>query len=369
VQYPPQRANISFLEPVHLHFWQPIPSFHQEGFLNQLAEADWVDSLTLKYEGDIPAELKASGWPEPKWKCVNASIISDTDIPDAAANQVHFFTGFYTHKKIWQVFNRLPRSAKCRVFAFAEAPALYDWKAPLRRIKYRLNARRLECRLNGILALGERGVQFYRNLLDTACPVHQFAYYDLPLSDFPKAVTPHPHTITQLLYVGRLIHLKGLDRLFHSLAHLPQNCNGWQLTLVGGGPEERYLKTLANQLNIHDRIRWAGSVAAHQVATYYQNSDYLIQPSRSDGWGMTIPEALRHGCDVIATDACGAADLANPSQRLPKDTAHWPKILLTAIENGPLNDAQRSANRTRAEAICAEVGVARLKQIVHTTPP
>lgn len=348
---------------MRLHFWQPIPSFHQEGFLNALANAEWVECVSLHYESDIPETLKTSGWPQAQWAHVHADPISENSFPDDDPEVVHFFTGFRTHRKVWRVFDRLAPQRKARVYAYTEAPALCGWKAPLRRFKYRWHARRLCGQLDAVLAVGGKGERFYRSILGDDVPVHRFAYYDLPESKFPPLIARRPNALVELLFVGRLIHLKGLDRLFHALAAVAATTE-WRLTILGGGPEKARLQSLADSLDLSHRIRWIPAVPSAEVAPFYQESDFLIQPSRGDGWGMTIPEALRHGCEVIATEACGAADLARPEFRLSADEAAWPGIFTQALNAGPLNHAQRQQNQQRARAYSAEAGVERLRRIL-----
>lgn len=348
---------------MHLVFWQPIPSFHQEAFLTALARADWVDSVTLRVESDLPPSFREEGWPVPQFEGVTVEPIRLDRPPEDRTAYCHIFTGFYTHKKIWKAFDWLDEPRKCRCLAYAECPALFEWRGPLRRLKYRFNAGLLARSLDGILAVGQRGVDFYEPILHGRLPVHRFGYFDLAESDFPRLVTATPHTRVELLYVGRLIHLKGLDRLFRALAALKEPPD-WRLILVGSGPERVRLQALARALGISDRLRWQPAVPAHQVAAFYQEADILLQPSRGDGWGMTIPEALRHGCEVVAAEACGAADLARPEYRLPADETAWPTILTQALQAGPLTAVQRQSNQTRARAYSAEAGVARLREVL-----
>jgi len=349
---------------MHLVFWQPIPSFHQEAFLCALARADWVDSVALRVESDLPASFQREGWPVPAFPGVDVAGIRADAPPEDSAAHVHFFTGFYTHKRVWRAFERLPERRAAVCFAYAECPALFDWRAPVRRIKYRIHAGLLARRLDGVLAVGERGVAFFESILRGRLPVHSFAYYDCAEADFPEPAPPTRSERVKLLYVGRLIPLKGLDRLFHTLAALPPDAPAWRLTLLGDGPEHAPLRRLARRLGIDARLRWHPAVPAADVAAHYRDSHYLIQPSRGDGWGMTVPEALRHGCEVIVSEACGAADLAPPEFRLPHDESAWPQILNAALASGPPGETVRRATRRRAATVSAEAGVERLRQIL-----
>lgn len=350
---------------MHLNWWQPLPSFHQEGLLSLLAETPWVRSVTLHVEEDLPALRRASGWREGAFgAAVKLCRIDDASRPEASAEHVHIFTGLGTHPGVWAAHARLAANAPCRRFAYAEAPELHDWRAPLRRIKYRLAARRLGRRLDGLLAVGRLGETFYRSVFGPAFPVHRFAYYDCRESGFPADVSASrpPGACHRLLAVGQLIRRKGLDRLLRALA--PLHDRAWQLEVVGTGPEEARLRALAIALGIADKLVWQGGRPRAEIDAFYAAADHLILPSRWDGWGMSAPEALRHGCGIVVSETCGAADLAEAEERLPVDDSTWSARLAALLAAGPPTPEQRAANRERARRVSAEAGVRALQAIL-----
>jgi glycosyltransferase involved in cell wall biosynthesis len=60
---------------------------------------------------------------------------------------------------------------------------------------------------------------------------------------------------------------------------------------------------------IANRVFWLGKMNAAQVQARIHDADALILPSREDGWGAVVNEALMAGTPVICSTACGAADL------------------------------------------------------------
>jgi glycosyltransferase involved in cell wall biosynthesis len=352
---------------MHLVFWQPIPSFHQEGFFCALAQADWVDSVTLKYESELPADRRQSGWREGVFQGVKLEQIHASEHPEDSAEHVHIFTGFNTHPKIWAAFHRLPFNAQCRRFAFAEAPEAHGLVGLLRRLKYRWAARCLSDRLDGMLALGELGVDFYRSVLPQSVPVYQFAYYDVSLSAlsrFSSQVSGLSSQNHRFLYVGQLIHRKGVDRLLRALAAVLSDA--WTLDLVGEGSERAALQQLGSSLGISEQLKWHGSLPSGELASFYQSADCVVLPSRWDGWGMTVNEALRHGCDVLASETCGAASAVPQAARLPKSVRAWPAMLGQQLSEGKLTALKRTQNCDLASQLTGEVGAERLKSILMT---
>jgi glycosyltransferase involved in cell wall biosynthesis len=223
-----------------------------------------------------------------------------------------------------------------------------------------------------MLALGQLGVDFYRSVLPRAVPVHLFAYYDVSLSDlsrFSSQVSGLPPQVSGLrsqnhrfLYVGQLIHRMGVDRLLRALAEL--SGDAWTLDLVGEGSEKAALQQLGSTLGISEKLKWHGSVPSAELQAYYQRADCLVLPSCWDGWGMTVNEALRFGCDVLVSQTCGAASAVSQSARLPKDARLWTQSLEAKMRGGSLEPDARGANQQLAQSLSGEAGVARLKAIL-----
>jgi D-inositol-3-phosphate glycosyltransferase len=116
-----------------------------------------------------------------------------------------------------------------------------------------------------------------------------------------------------LLFVGRLDPVKGLDTLLEAvklLAHRPR----LRLLIAGGSlrggkvdADEEYLRHLARDLGIADRVEWLGPVDQERLPLYYSAADVCVVPSRYESFGLVALEAM----------ACGAALVAAPVGGLP----------------------------------------------------
>ena len=159
-----------------------------------------------------------------------------------------------------------------------------------------------------------------------------------------------------LLSVGALVPRKGYDVLLAALArivHLP-----WRLTIAGA--RDRNPATAADMeatiaaLDLAPRVTLAGAVTNERLAELYAAADLFVLPSRFEGYGMALAEALAHGVPVIATRA-GAIPETVPSGAgilvPPDDTTALAAALRRLIEN----DAER-----RRFAACARASAARL---------
>jgi glycosyltransferase involved in cell wall biosynthesis len=108
------------------------------------------------------------------------------------------------------------------------------------------------------------------------------------------------------MFVGRLSNEKGVDVLLHAWAQIEHREPLAHLVVVGSGPEEAALKTLADGLGL-TRTEWVPFVQQQYLPRLYARASVLVLPSRSESWGFVVNEAMACGVPVIASDAVGAA--------------------------------------------------------------
>jgi len=110
-----------------------------------------------------------------------------------------------------------------------------------------------------------------------------------------------------ILSVGRLIYEKGFDILIYEFAELLEKIKDVHLLIVGTGPEEQKLKRIARDLHIADKITFSGNF--DNLADLFCSADCFVQPSRQEGFGITILEAMSNGLPVIASDVGGIPEI------------------------------------------------------------
>jgi glycosyltransferase involved in cell wall biosynthesis len=109
------------------------------------------------------------------------------------------------------------------------------------------------------------------------------------------------------MYLGMFAERKGLDVLLRALALCKQH--SWEAELIGSGPREAKAREMAARLGIAGRIRFLSPQRHMEAMRMLAQTDLLILPSRYDGWGAVVNEALMRGVPVICTTSCGASDL------------------------------------------------------------
>ena len=116
------------------------------------------------------------------------------------------------------------------------------------------------------------------------------------------AASPHPwltrpRDFSLILSLGRLVEQKGLDVLLDAFARL---AGAPRLLIAGGGPLDKALRAQASELEIADRVNFIG-IQSNPYALMAR-SDLFVLPSRWEGMGNTIVEAMAAGCPVVASD-------------------------------------------------------------------
>ena len=105
--------------------------------------------------------------------------------------------------------------------------------------------------------------------------------------------------------VSRLVPWKGIDQIIYQLT-LFKNL---RLVIVGGGPEEKTLKSYAKRLNVSDRTLFLGNVPKKHVPLYLKIADFFILNSSYEGLPHVILEAMEAKTPVIATKVGGTPEV------------------------------------------------------------
>jgi glycosyltransferase involved in cell wall biosynthesis len=107
---------------------------------------------------------------------------------------------------------------------------------------------------------------------------------------------------TVVLSVNYLLPRKGLDVLIRAFQQVagPDDV----LVLVGSGPEEDHLQSLADG---DGRILFPGYQSGVHKTAWYAAADLFAFPTLHDPWGLVVNEAMAFGLPIVATDAAGCA--------------------------------------------------------------
>ena len=127
----------------------------------------------------------------------------------------------------------------------------------------------------------------------------------------PTPKPPRPDGRVQLLFVGRLIALKGVDFLLEAFRQVRDEEQTAALEFIGDGPKRLELAARARQLGLDDVITFTGWLTRPEVADRMSQADVFVLPSLCESGGNAVLEAMVAGVPVIATRWGGPADYLN----------------------------------------------------------
>jgi glycosyltransferase involved in cell wall biosynthesis len=113
----------------------------------------------------------------------------------------------------------------------------------------------------------------------------------------------------RLVTVGRLVEVKGFDLLIDAVAALAASGDPVSLEIVGAGPTERALRARATAAGVADLVRFSGAMPPVALLESLQRADLYVQPSRREGFGVALVEALATGLPAVATRCGGPSDI------------------------------------------------------------
>jgi glycosyltransferase involved in cell wall biosynthesis len=111
----------------------------------------------------------------------------------------------------------------------------------------------------------------------------------------------------RLLFIGRRdFYRKGGDLVLAALAVLRREHDP-QITLTVVGPE-----TWPVPGTPPDGVRFLGALPPHELAALYDRHDLFVMPSRMEGFGIVLVEALARGLPCVARDAFAMPEIVTP---------------------------------------------------------
>ncbi len=191
--------------------------------------------------------------------------------------------------------------------------------------------------------------------------------------------TPIRHRDPLVMYTGGFDPRKNMDGALQAFAQLvqrdPEAYQRLKLCIVCATPPEELalFEQRARNLGIGDRLIMTGYVTDQQLAALYQRASVFFFPSKYEGFGLPILEAMACGTPVVTSSASSLPEVAGEhafycSPHRPSDMAD---ALHRALTDGNIDDRCRAAlayaqqftwSRTAAEYSRTFVNV-HLKQV------
>ena len=135
-------------------------------------------------------------------------------------------------------------------------------------------------------------------------------YNGINFSLFHAKKTVCSKPIEKLVVVSRLdMQKKGHDILLDALSILKRKGYRYILDIVGDGRSKDDVVQFISQLGLQEEVNMIGSKPRDWVYEHLSEYDLLVQPSRYEGFGLSIVEGIASGIPVLASDIDGPREI------------------------------------------------------------
>lgn len=163
-----------------------------------------------------------------------------------------------------------------------------------------------------------------------------------------EPITPAEEA-TDIVFVGELRMLKGVDVLIDALAALAREGEPLSATFVGDGPDAERFKERARAAHIAEHVRFPGAMPARAA---FAQGHLLVVPSRAESLPYVVLEAAAAGLPQIVTAVGGVSEIFGP-------------LATRLVAPGDAAALARKIHETRAEMGAARAAAAELRERVR----
>ena len=273
------------------------------------------------------AVRKNQGWDPHDLQDLSPQMLDSPDwwhrgcaILDAHPTAVHMFNTLWTDPRFFPLIVRAqvrgmtvglltePYSDTLEAY-FGEQSTLVGhalrWARP---VAYRAAGALLRRRMGPIFAISPKAVTQFRAAGFEPSRVYPYGYFvatSACTTERVEGVGGAGHaTALRAIYVGAMISRKGLDTAAQAIRQCRASGVAVELDLYGSGDPSAY---------VGDGVTHRGTIPAGQAQRVMAGYDVLLLPSRYDGWGVVVNEALQQGTPVLASRNAGASALVETS--------------------------------------------------------
>lgn len=298
--------------------WHPVLTDHQSHTLQALAKTANANVTVLTVRSEDPTR-KAQGWTRPDVGTLDVRLLDPIGGLRAIGRElcahsdcIHLFGSPFDNWRFMfalylAVRMELPVYLVSEPYSPIAAGYLDDRRRILNSIKarlrpwlYRLYGWMLKGRIQGVFAISPLAVAQYRAIGIPASKIYPFGYF-IPSDRPPRLdqVRQARATGCKAVFVGNLIVRKGLTELIAAVKHLRASGVDLQIDAYGAGDPADFDFD-------GESVRYAGRIPFGKAQSVIADCDFLVLPSRYDGWGVVVNEAVQAGVPVVCSDRVGA---------------------------------------------------------------
>lgn len=187
-------------------------------------------------------------------------------------------------------------------------PLVHRWARPLRWL-WRVPLAWAVRKADVVRAISTTTAEHARQLgADRVVVFPTWTDFDL-FSTPVEGLLPTAFTRPRLVYAGVLTRVKGVDVLLEAFSILRSRGRPATLVIAGDGPERRRLERAARRLGVDGAVRWEGNLPRQRLVQILDEATVFVLPSRSEGLGRVVVEAMARARPVVATSVGGVPDV------------------------------------------------------------
>jgi glycosyltransferase involved in cell wall biosynthesis len=163
--------------------------------------------------------------------------------------------------------------------------------------------RALERYTSGLIFESAYASRVYAERIHTPAVPQRVVPNGLQPADFTLA--QHSPTATDIVFVGELRPIKGIEFLIDALADLNKT-GSVTATIVGSGPDADILKSKVAQLGLAQKITFTGALPAKDA---FNLGRIMVVPSLAESFPYVVLEAAAAGLPLISTNVGGISEI------------------------------------------------------------
>ena len=296
-----------------LTIWMNMPSFYQCALFRSLSSREEVE-LQVVFARDLPADRIDLGWDNDltgfsyRFLDERHRMVDAVRLARSQRNRLHIVNGLWSEPAFAAALVTLAVTAS-NYAIYSEAPDPGQPRSAVKKLVQRVYGGILAPRAAGVLTVSHLAAAFYGSLNVGNSEIYPFGYFRSSPPQREGLRNLRDNTRIQVVFVGQLIHRKGIDLLLEAMRPLFKEYPNLSLIVIGTGEMAGSIREKATSLGVIDQVFLEGVIPSNSIQERLLTADVLVLPSRFDGWGIVVNEALSVGTPVIVSDRCGAADL------------------------------------------------------------
>ena len=244
--------------------------------------------------------------------------------------QYLFYPEYFTRTKLNYLKRMVPRSAEAARLILT--PSEFTRRTVIERLNIDPS----------IVIVVPHGISLREDKVDTSDLRERF---DIPGPYFlyPAATYPHKNHLVLLEAFANLLNVHPDATLVFTGA------KAWEEWSIAKEMRDRILQT-AHSLGIFDRVKMLGYVASRDLDGLYQEATATTFPSRFEGFGAPVLEAMSRACPVIASNVTALPEVVRDAGCLvsPDNVEEWTQAMRDMLEDDELRSRLAKAGPERA---------------------